>query len=433
MKFSRYNYLRYSEKYGALLFNTRTKFFISLSSQLFSKIAELSKVGEFDVNSLDLSPEILVQLIKGKVFVEQNEDDDFYELKKFLRYKQAFAENYLGIVLVPTFSCNFKCPYCYEDNLPKITITEEVLDAIYSFIKKKGQSSIDLCWHGGEPLIAFDKIVSFLNRICNDKNLSLRSHSMVTNAFLLDEYKCKVLNDYNLHKIQITVDGNKEFHNKSRIHKSGEPTYDVIMQNIENVFRYIPNCQVVVRVNLHSENKDTFPILYKELKERWGNKNYSINVAFVNDVNNSCKVACLADKGKILFARSLYESYGIKDLNISTQPQIGGCTASCTNSYVIGPSGEIYKCWVDVGKKERIVSNVFDGKLSNYILPSYTVGADMFSDVKCKDCVFMPICDGGCIVRRYNQKHYNVPYDPCPINEDDFLSLMEIYFMKENK
>lgn len=47
--------------------------------------------------------------------------------------------------------------------------------------------------------------------------------------------------------------------------------------------------------------------------------------------------------------------------------------------------------------------------------------------------VFMPICDGGCIVRRYNQKHYNVPYDPCPINEDDFLSLMEIYFMKENK
>lgn len=42
----------------------------------------------------------------------------------------------------------------------------------------------------------------------------------------------------------------------------------------------------------------------------------------------------------------------------------------------------------------------------------------------------MPICDGGCIVRRYNQKHYNVPYDPCPINEDDFLSLMEIYYMK---
>ena len=37
------------------------------------------------------------------------------------------------------------------------------------------------------------------------------------------------------------------------------------------------------------------------------------------------------------------------------------------------------------------------------------------------------------IVRRYNQKRCNVPYDPCPINEDDFLSLMEINYMKENE
>lgn len=432
MKFSRYNYLRNSKKFGALLFNTRTKFFISLSSELYSKIKELSELSSFDIESLNIDSSILGQFINGKVFVEQNEDDDYYDLKKFLRYKQAFAQNRLGLVLVPTFSCNFKCPYCYEDNLPKETITEEVLDAIFSFIKKKGQNNIDLCWHGGEPLIAFDKIISFLTRIQNDKTISLQSHSMVTNGFLLDEYKCKILNAYKLNKIQITIDGNKDYHNKSRVHKLGIPTYDKIMQNIENVFRFIPECQVIIRVNLHSENKEVFPELYKEIKERWKEQNYSINIAFANDVNNSCKVACLADKGKIAFARSLYETYGIKNIDINTKPQIGGCAASCTNSYVIGPKGEIYKCWVDVGKKERIVSNVFDGKLSNYILPSYTVGADMFSDERCKECIFMPICDGGCIVRRYNMKHFNIPYDPCPINEDDFLSLLELYYMKNS-
>lgn len=433
MKFSRYNYLKYSEKYGALLFNTRTRFFISLSRQLFAKLEELSKLNYFEVNTLGINQDIIEKLIKGKVFVQQNEDVDFYELKKFLRYKQAFACNSLSIVLLPTFSCNFKCPYCYENNLPPITITEEVIEGIYSFIKKKNQNNIDLCWHGGEPLIAFDKMLSFLNKIRNDKSLSLRSHSMVTNAFLLDERKCKILSDYNLNKIQITVDGNKAYHNKSRIHKSGIPTYDIIMNNIENVFRYMPDCHVIVRVNLHSENKDTFPLLYKEMKERWGDQNYSINVAFVNDVNNSCKVACLADKGKISFVRSLYEQYGINDIDVSTQPQIGGCAASCINSYVIGPSGEIYKCWVDVGKKEKVVSNVFDGKLANYILPTYTVGSDMFSDKRCKDCVFMPICDGGCIERRYTQNHNKISYDPCPIDEDDFLSLIELYYIKSMK
>lgn len=430
MKFSRYNYLRESKKYGILLYNTRTNFLISLNTQIASKLEALSDLDDFQIETTGFDSEILQQLVKGKVFVEKNEDDDFYELKKFLRYRQAFSQNTLGLVLVPTFTCNFRCPYCYEDDLPKLTMTEDVLDGIYSFIKKKGQNNIDICWHGGEPLIAFDKIVSFLDRIQNDEDLNIHSHSMVTNAFLLDKEKCQVLNDYDLKLIQITVDGNKEYHNKSRIHKSGKPTYDTIIQNIENVFQYIPDCHVIIRVNLYSENKDIFPKLHQELKERWGNKNYSLYIAFVNDVNNSCKVACLAEKGKMSFIRSLYESHGIKDIDVSSPPQVGGCAASCMNSYVIGPLGEIYKCWVDVGKKEKIVSNVFDGKLSNYIMSSYTVGSDMFSDERCRKCVFMPLCDGGCIVRRHNQKHNGIPYDPCPINEDEVLSLMELYCMK---
>lgn len=430
MIFSRYNYLKSSKKIGSFLFNTRTKFFVSLSECVYSKLIDVSDGHEFDVESLNLSQNIVEQFVKGKVFVETCEDDDFYELKKFLRYKQAFSQNRLGLVLVPTFTCNFKCPYCYEDNLPHLSMGNEVIDAIISFIKNKGQNNIDICWHGGEPLIAFDKIVSFLNRLNKENGLKLCSHSMVTNGFLLDEHKCKVLNSHRLSRIQITIDGDREYHNKSRLHKSGATTYDTIMANIENVFNYMPECHVIIRVNLHSENKEAFPKLYKEIKTSFGNKNYSINIAFVNDVNNSCRVACLADKGKAAYVRTLYESYGITDIDTPANPQIGGCTASCTNSYVIGPSGEIYKCWVDVGKKERVISNVFDGKLFNYIYSSYTVGSDMFSDDRCKNCVFMPICDGGCIIRRYNSKHFHIPYDPCPIDENDFLSLLELNYFK---
>lgn len=140
----------------------------------------------------------------------------------------------------------------------------------------------------------------------------------------------------------------------------------------------------------------------------------------------------MADKGKIAYVRSLYETYGIKDIDVVTKPQVGGCAASCTNTFVIGPSGEIYKCWVDVGKKDRIVSNIFDGKLSNYLFSSYTVGSDIFSDQKCKNCVFMPMCDGGCIIRRYNKNHFHIPYDPCPLDENDFLALLEFYYQKRH-
>ena len=430
MVFSRYNYLKSSGKFGAFLFNTRTKFFVSLDEHVYTILESLSSGIDFNTESLNLSSDIIELFIRSKVFVEVTEDDDFYELKKFLRYKQAFSQSRLGLVLVPTFICNFNCPYCYEDNLPKYSINDEVIDAILAFIKTKGQKNIDLCWHGGEPLIAFDKIVSFLEKLSIYKDFNLCSHSMVTNGFLLDEHKCKVLNKYGLNRVQIALDGDKEYHDKSRTHKAGIPTYDTIMANIDNVFHYIPKCHVIIRVNLHSENKERFPNFYKELKKTFTNKNYSINIAFVNDLNNSCKVACLSEKGKIAYVRSLYESYDIKDINITVKPQIGGCTASCTNTYVIGPLGEIYKCWVDVGKKDRVVSNVFDGKLSNYIYSSYTVGSDMFSDERCKKCIFMPLCDGGCIIRRYNHKHFQMQYDPCPIDENDFLSLLELYYVK---
>ena len=50
----------------------------------------------------------------------------------------------------------------------------------------------------------------------------------------------------------------------------------------------------------------------------------------------------------------------------------------------------------------------------------------MFSDRKCHDCAFLPICDGGCVVRRYNKLHDGADYDPCPLSEEDFYTLLDI-------
>lgn len=256
---------------------------------------------------------------------------------------------------------------------------------------------------------------------------------MVTNGYLLDKEKCKELFRYKINHIQITLDGNKEFHNKSRIHRQGLPTFETIIGNIDNVFTYIPDCHVTIRINIRQGNKSLFPELYYELKKKWQNQNYTINIAFVNDINNSCNVACLPNKGKIAFLKEMYEKYGIEDIKVDISPQIGGCAATCVNSIIIGPEGEIYKCWVDVGKKERIISNIFDGNIQNLLLPSYIVGSDMFSDPKCHNCTFLPLCDGGCIVRRYNKLHQNTQYDPCPIDRVDFDSLLDFYALKYKK
>lgn len=70
-----------------------------------------------------------------------------------------------------------------------------------------------------------------------------------------------------------------------------------------------------------------------------------------------------------------------------------------TWTFVIGPFGELYKCWVDVGRKEKIIGSIYDG---------------------------------GCILRRYNQTHHGIPYEPCPVKEEDYVELLELLYETKN-
>ena len=36
------------------------------------------------------------------------------------------------------------------------------------------------------------------------------------------------------------------------------------------------------------------------------------------------------------------------------------CSANSSSSFVIGPNGELYKCWEDVGKRSMIIGSVLD-------------------------------------------------------------------------
>ncbi len=39
------------------------------------------------------------------------------------------------------------------------------------------------------------------------------------------------------------------------------------------------------------------------------------------------------------------------------------CMAECLNSYVTGTKAELYKCWIDVGLKEKEVGKIVNGKI----------------------------------------------------------------------
>ena len=118
MIWSKYNYLYKSKQYGkCFLYNSRTNSFISLSPSLFKQLSVIKKSHQQEVAIDALEDDIKRKLIKAKVFSSKFEDESFITQKKLIKYNQSFQEKELGIVLLPTFACNFQCPYCYESNL----------------------------------------------------------------------------------------------------------------------------------------------------------------------------------------------------------------------------------------------------------------------------------------------------------------------------
>jgi len=427
--FSKYNFLLNSKKHGYFIYNSVTNSFFKLNEELFN-ILSITKDNPSKIKELNIK--VKDNLIKSKVIVSKFDDENYITKKKYLSYAKSFSNNSLGLVLVPTMNCNFACPYCYEDSLPTHKMTEEIQDKIVAFAESfdVAKKNIGICWHGGEPLIAFDVMVSLLDKLYSSKNINITSHDLVTNGYLLDLEKINILKKYNLNSIQITIDGIEDTHNQSRPLKSGLPTYNKIIENVDLLLKEFPECFVNIRINVHHQNKRDFSRLYTELNKRWGGKNLHIYMIYVSD-NDHCKVKCIRLRDRISFLKDLYKLEGITNVNFFPENQDYGCTATNQNSYIIGVFGELYKCWADVGNKERIVGNLDDNLVNLPVVSEYIVGTDMFSDEKCKDCFLLPVCDGGCNLFRYENRRYGKGYDICPIDLDDLPTLLELHYEQQ--
>ena len=62
---------------------------------------------------------------------------------------------------------------------------------------------------------------------------------MTTNGFFLDKTMFDMLYKLKIYNYQITIDGEKEHHDKYRVTHNGKGTYDVIMSNLLNIKKSI--------------------------------------------------------------------------------------------------------------------------------------------------------------------------------------------------
>lgn len=431
MKYSIYNYIFESEEYGFLLYNSETNAFLKLNELMYSNLKRI-KEGQVSIDCLD--SETISAFSNAKIFVA--DDNDFILKKKFRRYMNSFMSKSLGLAIAPTTFCNFKCPYCYEENRASVYMNEKTVENLISFMKKRSpDGSVYITWYGGEPLAAFGIIKKIMEQISNEKEIRLLNHSIITNGYLLDEDKCIYFSKHPLSHVQITIDGLKESHDKRRILQNGAPTYEKILSNIDMFFKYNKQSEVAIRVNIDTTNVDDYYYLYKTLNERWENERLFVYPAFVKDYTQSCTSTCgsnlLDRKKRISFYTELADKYGV---NVGFYPEhhVGGCGATNVNYYVVGPEGELYKCWNDIGLKHKIVGYLHGDEIPNQeVLVRYLVGPNMFEDPACQTCNLFPVCDGGCQWLRLKNVYEGGNHDLCTNRKGNLNHFLEKHYARQ--
>ena len=400
------------------LYNTLSLSLIKIDKPCYN-IIEGSIVNPKCLDDLDSDTHALLQ---AKGMIDDNNDTynkDFRIKMEYLKRLKSFGNRTLSLVIAPTLACNFACPYCYEANLPLSIMGEDVEDKIIDFINSfsKRCDSLEICWEGGEPLLGIDRIKSLLNKIKTKSLLPLTYHSIITNGYLFSEEIAHYFSNANLNFIQITIDGQEDTHNKSRILKNGGDSYKRIISNIDLITQILPKCLIVVRTNVHEGNKSEFGIIYKDFCKRWEHNNVRLFPAFVMP-NTNCKVSCCTPQNKTEFFLNLKRNEGIDNINFVPRHCVGSCSATSENSYVIAPDGRLYKCWNDIGIIERSVGDVSVGINNNTLVAKYMIGSDKYSDSECTECSLFPICDGGCNRHRIDNAIQSTKYPLCPFTKD---------------
>lgn len=134
------------------------------------------------------------------------------------------------IIIHPTFNCNLRCKYCWEEGKRTNTvISEDTLYCIANFIEELSEQSNEntftISWMGGEPLLMgmefYDRARSIFQSVCNP------DFFFRTNMTLIDDEWGEYFKKNNI-LVGGSLDGPKKIHDKQR---SG--SYDAVMRGIE--------------------------------------------------------------------------------------------------------------------------------------------------------------------------------------------------------
>ena len=318
-----------------------------------------------------------------------------------------------------TLDCNLACSYCYEGNgeiheYPKLgkinedfwcgkEKIEKFIDELYS-LNNEGFTKI--IWHGGEPTLINYKLLDEMMQNQVDKGHKNIKWSMQSNGTLLTDKYIDILKKHNV-SVGISLDGLKEQHDRYRKFKNGNPTFDIIINNIKKLQENDIRCGTLITIT--DNNVDSLIEIYEFFAKL--NVSFNFNALFPDKKKNTPrlnteeyaeKICDLFDywiednKYHIVISPFMHIIEGL----LKQERGIPAChwSKDCSKAFTaIDVDGDLYPCEHWVGMKEYAFGNIENG-LESELKKSifFTSREQILKNKDCKACTIWQLCYGGC-------------------------------------
>lgn len=431
MIWSRFNFLAETKGRRKYLYNSYSNTLIELDNSLYNLLTSITHGSNFPLSALS---EDEISFLKD-VFAIVESDDVLVEILHHQSLSRLYSRKHLVLTIAPTQSCNFACSYCFEKWRHSGTLSEQTEDSIINYIsqqkEKDGLDTISLTWYGGEPLLQYRRVVSIGRRI-KKLNLNINENSLITNGYFFTLEVIKELAEVGISEIQITLDGFKATHDVRRPLVNGNGTFDTIIKNLDAYYdsKYKDVFTIAIRVNIDNRNHESFIEIYKWLKARYNSNRLIVYPGIIVLDETDCNAStCLSRNSVTDISLNLFKRFGViteelypDDVNIE-------CMTRSPYSMLIGSEGEIYKCYEDLGNKDLIVGNINNPEIwtNHELIAKYATGIDHYNDPECRKCSYLPICTGGCPLRRFENVYYGKHNDCCTPFKNRIQDYIELY------
>jgi uncharacterized protein len=385
-----------------------------------------------DVDNTSLGAEV-VEVLKQRGYLTERtveQEQDF--MRKLGHLLHNVQKKRAGFLLIPTYDCNLRCPYCFERELRRKdrawldkTMDQTMVDAAFDTMARiwrdlqarEDSTPKSITLYGGEPFLERNaEIIFYLVKKGGDLGYEFKA---ITNGVELGSFM-DLLGEGNgkVNWLQITIDGPPQIHDARRFRPDGSGSFADIVRNITAALER--GVVVSARTNVDRKNlKGIAELVDIYMEQGWVEKpNFHAHYGAVYvkpravDPGNSLTLPQLEQlmeesagwhpQIRLMTPGRYYAMKFRQLLKDGNYPYLSPVFCSSHHGmYLLDAHGDIYVCWDSVGRPIGKVGHYWPKLAFDQEALNQWHERTIMSIPECIACKYALLCGGGCAQHAY--------------------------------